>query len=221
MKEQAIMMNNGLTEAELTILGLVAEGIRDGYDLNRVIDERGLRDWLNVGTASLDYLLDKLVRQALLAYALPSTAYQITEAGRGVLQTAITDLLQQPRAFGTGFELGLANLNVLKPAQVDQAVTQHYDDLRRRLDAAETLWAQYASDDSLPEYRRALYSHNLAIMRAEVDWLAAFLDDWRGRYLTPTPKVVNPFDAPTQFHQQTQPKMAKQLQSLKRPPRAE
>src|SRR5687767_13821577 len=124
LKDQAHMMNNGLTEAELTILGLVAEGMRDVQEIKGVIDERELRDWLNVGTASVDYILNKLERQGLLmshtirgADGARLMAYQISEAGRGVLQTAITDLLQHPRSLGTGFELGLANLNVLKPGQ--------------------------------------------------------------------------------------------------------
>ena len=74
--------------------------------------------------------------------------YKITEAGYGILQTAIADLLSQPRALGSGFELGLINLHIMKPKQVYQVLRQHRDDLIRQLDAVEQSWERHQANDS-------------------------------------------------------------------------
>lgn len=218
-----------LSEAELTILGLTAERPRYGYDIERVIDERGLRDWLSVGFSSIYYILTKLERQALISARAETEAearashkiYQISEAGKGVLQTALVELLRHPRMIGTGFELGLANLDLLSPQQIYQALLYHQIELHRRIEATVAAWERSQQREHAAQ--AALYTHALALMRAEADWLAAFVRDWKATYPAvetgQIPKVELDDDPDaTVRHEQTQLKAAKRVQLLKRPP---
>jgi DNA-binding PadR family transcriptional regulator len=224
-----------MTETELTILTLVAEGPRYGYEIQQIIDERGLREWLVIGFSSIYYILNKLERQDLLTselrYSGPGPArkvYQITEAGRGVLQTAISDLLRQPHTLGAGFELGLVNLNAMTPRQVYKALSQHQIDLDKRLEIVEKSWERHQVEDQpMQNHVRALYTHSITVMQAEKSWLKAFLDDWRERY----PAVLTEDDSkspdstgsssPTVVHRRTTPSdPAKMIQRLK-PPKKE
>src|SRR5262245_37149179 len=175
-----------MTDAELTILSLVAEGPRYGYEIQQIIDERGLREWLTIGFSSIYYILNKLERQEMLASQLraegPGPArkvYEITEAGRGVLQTAIADLLRQPRSLGTGFELGLANLTALKPHQVYKVLDHHRIDLQQRLEAVTKAWERHQKEDAplVSDHIRALYTHSISLMNAELNWLTEFIGD--------------------------------------------
>jgi DNA-binding PadR family transcriptional regulator len=214
-----------LNDVELTILSLVAEGARYGAEIQQLIEARGLREWLTVGSASVYYILARLERQELLtASGDPDPAkmtYQITDAGRGVVQTAVADLLRQPRALGESFALGLANIDVLKPRHVFRALTQHRDLLTRRLEATEAIWVRRQQDETPSDGLRALYTHGIAIMQAELSWLATFIDDWRQRY----PAVerdetgeMSGSGAQTQVHHPTaDADRAKQMQQLKRP----
>lgn len=54
-----------LTPAEVTILGLLVEQPRDGYQLPGVITERGMRDSTEIGFSSIYYLLAKLSDRGL------------------------------------------------------------------------------------------------------------------------------------------------------------
>jgi DNA-binding PadR family transcriptional regulator len=221
-----------MTDAELTILSLVAEGPRYGYEIQQIIDERGLREWLTIGFSSIYYILNKLERQEMLASELRAQGtgparkvYQITEAGRGVLQTAIADLLRQPRSLGTGFELGLANLTALKPGQVYKVLIHHQADLRQRLEAVEKAWDRHQKEDDplVSDHIRALYTHSISLMTAELAWLNEFVDDWKVRYPAverPTEEThaANPNRAETQIHHRTMDAdPAKMIQRLKRP----
>lgn len=179
-----------MNETELTILSLVAEGPRYGYEIQRVIEERGLREWLAIGFSSVDYILNKLEEQGLLTSQLrpggvgpARKVYTVTDGGRGVLQTAILERLRQPRGLGTGMELGLANLNAVIPRQVFTALSQHERDLTRQLEAVEKTWQRHQQEDAtVQDHIRALYTHGIAVMQAELHWLRDFLADWQVRY---------------------------------------
>lgn len=226
-----------MTDAELTILSLVSEGARYGHEIQQIIDDRGLREWLTIGFSSIYYILNKLEQQSLLTSELRSDGrtparkiYQITEQGRGVLQTAISDLLRQPRSIGSGFELGLANLYALKPRQVYKVLTDHHEDLKDRLEAIEQSWQRHQEEDeTVPDHIRALFTHSIALMRAELDWMTVFVKDWVQRYPAverPTTESqipqVNPHAMETQMHRQLPPDdPAKMIQRLHRPQSSE
>lgn len=222
-----------MTDAELTILSLVSEGARYGHEIQHLIDERGLREWLTIGFSSIYYILNKLERQNLISSEMrvggtipAQRVYQITDAGQGILQTAISDLLRQPRPLGTGFELGLANLPVLKPRQTYKVLTHHRTDLQQRLEAVKKSWARHEQDgDVETAHIRALFTHSIALMEAELNWLTTFITDWETRYpgvndpsKTDTVEAVTDSNsAKTQLHRHTTPDHAKMIQKLRRP----
>ena len=220
-----------MTDAELTILSLVAEGTRYGHEIQQLIDERGLREWVTIGFSSVYYILNKLEQQDMLTSRLymegkrvAHKAYEITEAGRGILQTAIADLLRQPRSLGTGFELGLANLSVLKPQQAYDVLSNHRQDLIQRLNAVEVSWKEHQANEDRHalDHIDALYTHSIAIMTAELEWITAFLKDWKQRY----PAVKHKYDDneekslttsdPTRAHYHASKDPAQMIQRLKR-----
>src|SRR5437016_5054281 len=114
-----------MTDAELAILSLLAEGPSYDHDLNTIIEQRGLRRWTAIGYSSMYYVLDKLEKQGLIDMIADTHGhrkFQISPAGTGVLQTAVVDLLGTPHSHERSFELGLANLHILKSSQIRTAL---------------------------------------------------------------------------------------------------
>jgi DNA-binding PadR family transcriptional regulator len=228
-----------MTDAELTLLSLLAEGPRYGYELQQIVDERGLREWLTIGFSSIYYILNKLEQQNMVRSQLRSDGrgparkvYELTDAGRGVLQTAISNLLREPRVPGSGFELGLANLHVLKPSQVYKVLMHHRDDLRSQLEYVSLGWSRYqAGRQTMEANIHALYTHSIAMMTADIQWLDDFLAQWQIRYpavmddlpqkLAPASDTGDLHKARTVLHQQEPPDSLKRIQRLRRiPPRS-
>jgi DNA-binding PadR family transcriptional regulator len=214
-----------MNEAELTILSLLAETPRYDFEIQKLIDDRGLRAWVPIGFSSLYYLLDKLERQALIAaelrpgsQAAPRKYYSLTDAGRGVIQTAIADLLRQPRSIGSGFELGLANLHILKPAQVYQTLSHHLADLKRRLTSAESAWEVHQRDNpDTTDNISALYTHSIAVMQAEVVWLTDFIAAWSTRYPAASSRTGGSGNGDDTGINHNTPDPARMIQQLRRP----
>ena len=223
------MSGDMLSDVELTILSLVSESPRYGAEIEQVIELRGLREWLTVGSASIYYILNRLEQQELLTSThraddagMGHVVYQITDAGRGVAQTAVSDLLRRPRALGQGFALGLANVGILKPAQVYQMLIQHRDDLTHQLQSAEALWSRREHDESPSDGTLALYSHGIAMMQAELAWLTGYIDEWLARHPVLERDGAHETDdsgsPQTLIHQPTlNSDRDKQMQRLKRP----
>lgn len=222
-----------MTDAELTILSILAEGARYGHDVQQIIHERGLRSWIAVGFSSVYYILAKLERQQLVNVELRPDGrgparkfYQLSDAGRGILQTAIVDLIRQPVGLGTGFEMGLANLHVLHPGQAYRALAAHRDTLKYQLLAVERAWETMQAENQAAQESHiyALYTHSIARMQAEVAWLESFLENWLQRYpdaMQTLPPLQQDADAahkaPTVINRPATPDPAKMLRRLKRP----
>lgn len=231
-----------MTDAELTILSLLVEGPRYGSEIQQIVEARGLRDWLPIGFSSIYYILNKLERQNMLSSTLRHEGrgparklYELTAEGRGILQTAIQDLLRAPRSLGSGFELGLANLHVLRPATIYRVLSLHRDDLRQQYDAVRLAWSRFQKESPQnQQHLRALYTHSLTMMEAELKWMDEFLTDWVAQYPAAAealskpdhdPHADDPNKARTLIHRKTTPEPAKMLQRLKKmpktPPQAE
>ena len=222
-----------MNEAELTLLSLLSESPRYGHELQALIEERGLREWITIGFSSIFYLLNKLEKHGLIvgetysdASGMPRKRYTLTEAGSGVLQTAVADLLRQPHALGSGFELGLANLHILKPAQVFRVLTHHRSDLRQRYATIEQSYQRHQREAGTAiDPISALYTHSLTVMGAELTWLDNFLQEWVQRYpgadrsaeKPATAETKNAHTAATVSIRRTSPDVAKRLQRIRRP----
>ncbi len=188
-----------MTDAELAVLSIVAEGPIHGYRVQELVAERGLRTWTNIGTLSIYYILEKLERQGLMTSVSDPPVqeaarreYRITSAGYGVLQTAVMDLLSTPRDYANSFELGLANAHVLRTEQIHSAITTYRLELQARLSQARQR-QQAALVESPPFHVRALFDHRVAMLEAELAWVSDFVKAWESHAppeeVPPTPEV--------------------------------
>jgi DNA-binding PadR family transcriptional regulator len=177
-----------MTDAELAILSLLSEGPSYDDELHMMIEQRGLRRWTAIGSSSMYYVLDKLETQGLIERISEEKGrrqHQISQAGIGVLQTSVVDLLGTPHAYDRNFELGLANLHVLKSSQVRSALQGRRQDIAIKLvrinEEREAVRSKFAID--------ALFDHHAEMLEAELKWLDEFLVKWEAQ-AQPDPEVV-------------------------------
>lgn len=172
-----------LTAAELTVLGLVIEQPRHGYDLERVIEERGVRQWTDIGFSSIYYLLAKLEKRGLLhvpespAAAKSRRVFHATERGRRVGAESVLALIERSRPVAHPLLVGIANLALLPEREYLGA-------LRARLARVESqiaaVRAARRAQGPLPRPAREVFSYSLHLMEAERRWLAGATGARRG-----------------------------------------
>jgi DNA-binding PadR family transcriptional regulator len=169
-----------MTSAELSILSLVAERPRHGYEIENVIEERGMRDWTEIGFSSIYYLLKKLEKEGLIAGRLEEAArgparkvYSTTQAGYEALHAGLLDVLSVPRQCRSPLQLGLANLPGIAPAEALTALEQYHAALSEKEDYLQARWE---SQQPLPYFVDAMFDHSLTLIEAEKAWIARFME---------------------------------------------
>jgi DNA-binding PadR family transcriptional regulator len=170
-----------MTNAELAILSLIAEKPHHGYEIEQVIDARGMRDWTEVGFSSIYYILKKLESQGLiLSRAEPSKGrgpgrkvYHLTPSGRSAWRQAALSALANPERVYSAFQLGLANLPAMSTPDVIHALQNYSGQLRDRLDYVRARRDQ--SGDDLPFHVAAMFDLSLTLIEAERKWIQRFL----------------------------------------------
>jgi DNA-binding PadR family transcriptional regulator len=163
-----------MTNAELAILSLVAEQPRHGYEIEQVIEERGMRDWTEVGFSSIYYLLKKLEQAGFIESRLEQTGrgparkvYQATPAGHTALQRAVWETLSTPVPSYSPLQLGLANLPAIPRAEAVAALRQYREQLAGRL---KHVRARRRAQQTLPDFVEVMFDHSATLLRAELRW---------------------------------------------------
>jgi DNA-binding PadR family transcriptional regulator len=169
-----------LTNAESAILSLVAETPRHGYEIEQVIEKRGMRDWTEVGFSSIYYLLKKLEKDGLVEGQLEQAergparkVYRPTQAGWEALRDGVLEALSVPQPCYSPLQLGLANLPGIPPDEAIAALQQYRDALITRRDYAQARWD---AQKPLPYFVEAMFDYSVTMLKAEIAWIEKFIE---------------------------------------------
>jgi len=169
-----------LTNAELAILSLIAEGPRYGYEIEQTIEERGMRDWTEVGFSSIYYLLKKLEKDGFARGKMQRSGsrgpsrkvYEITPKGRNAQIKATIEVFSVARHSYTSILLGVANLSVISHEQAMEVLNNYCQLLvERRTKVANTARSQRP----LSNVAESLFDYSLTMINAELAWVQKFM----------------------------------------------
>lgn len=170
-----------MTNAELAILSLIAEKPRHGYEIEQVIEERGMREWTEVGFSSIYYVLKKLESAGLLHGRLQQQIgrgparkiYTMTDEGHLAWHEAALEALSTPQRCYLPFQLGLANLPGLSTKESVTAISQYRDKLAQHRDHVHARRQEEGTAPTL--HIRAMFDLSLALIEAELAWIEQFI----------------------------------------------
>ena len=175
-----------MTNAELAILSLIAEQPRHGYQIDQVIQARGMREWTEVGFSSIYYLLKKLEGQGLIEGRLQEAergparkVYAATPAGERALKIAVLDTLSKPSRCYPPLQLGLANVPAIPFDEAVAAQQRYRDALVARRDHEQERWQ---SQRPLPYFVDAMFHQSLTLIDAEMAWVEGFIVRMEAEY---------------------------------------
>ena len=164
-----------MTNAELAVLSLIVEQPRHGYEIEQIIQERGMREWTEVGFSSIYYLLKKLERDGLIESRLEEAShgparrvYHTTTAGCQTLHAGMLDALGVPKRLYPPLQLGLAGLPGLSQGEALAALHGYHVALATRLSQVQDNWE---SKGQLPYFVDAMFDYSVTMLRAEMAWI--------------------------------------------------
>ncbi len=168
-----------MTNAELAVLSLVAQQPRHGYEIEQVIEERGMRRWTEVGFSSIYFLLKKLEKGGFIEGRLEKTergparkVYHATKTGQEAFHAAIIEVLSVPQPSPRPLMLGLANLPSLSIEETITALSQYRKHLTEKMGILRAVLE--SNLQSHPYFVDAMFELGLLVMQAELEWVEKF-----------------------------------------------
>lgn len=169
-----------LTDAELAILSLIAEKPRHGYELEQVIEERGMRSWTDVAFSSIYFILNGLVKKGLATAALQPAAsrgpakkvFSATAPGHVALHDGVLLAISGTDHDNRRLLLGLCCLPLLKRLEVQESFDRRNAFLTAKI--AELSAHPAMTTPGFPLHVRAMFDYSLTLLHAELDWSQSF-----------------------------------------------
>jgi DNA-binding PadR family transcriptional regulator len=166
-----------MTDAELLVLGLVAEMPRHGYQLDQVIENRSMREWTQIGFSSIYFALGKLEKMKLIMAKKPARAksqskarkiYSVTSAGRRTLIQQTLAALREVRPAYSSVLLGMVNWPVLQREEALEALVARNKVIETELTRLRSIQIEQRP---LPDHVEALFDYSLGQLKAEGEWV--------------------------------------------------
>ena len=172
-------MHKKLTNAELMLLGLVSEMPRHGYQIEQVIEQRGMREWAQIGFSSIYFVLGKLEKIGFVEASTPAgkkakKVFSSTKAGRIALAQQSVDALANPQPAHSSVLLGLAHWPVLEQATALSALEARAIALDNEI---ERLGTVQKNQQPLPDFVDAMFDFSLSQLKAEKQWAIRTLEN--------------------------------------------
>ena len=162
------------SDADIVLLSLLAEQPRHGYDLDRVIEQRGYRQWTSLAFSSVYYLLKRLSERGLLEPDEGSqgrrTVFRLTEAGRRELRQAAGERVLAPAPPSAGVLPALNAYSRLDDPALAALLARRAEALLGRLDELRALRAQVDEEHAL-----AIFDYEILRQEADLAWTRSLL----------------------------------------------
>jgi DNA-binding PadR family transcriptional regulator len=166
-----------LSTSEILILGILAEEPRHGYDIEKLITDRGMRKWADIGFSSIYYLLDKLESKGYVtsseSQGKERKQFSITLRGTSTLKTETAKLIVQRKPANAHLMAGLATSLMLDADEYINALSERQSTLTDDLNA---LIVKSAAMKHAPLSARRLFGISEALLKAELDWIKSEIE---------------------------------------------
>lgn len=171
------MMTIKTSLTEELILGILAEKSCHGYQIEKLIEERGMRKWTDIGFSSIYYVLEKLEKKGLAksqaTKGKDKKEYNITKLGSEVLIEKTRQRLIERQPANSHFMTALANSQNLSSKELLQALKGRKKVLEEDF---RVLKIQQILEQGAPRAAQQLFGLGSAMIQAELNWLEAEID---------------------------------------------
>lgn len=173
-----------MSSIDLVILGMVAEGPRSAYDLQKDVEYHHFSRWTRISTPSVYRKVVQLCEKGYLKSstvrgdrAADKTVYSITDAGREHFSKLMDDIAGQ--AVPLQFDLNVVASNLTKLDKAEGLAL--LGKMRASIMRSRTASVGYAAEYSdIPLAGRTIFDQQRLVYDALLQWLDAFEAQYNG-----------------------------------------
>lgn len=169
-----------ISNLEASVLGLICEGFRYGYELDKVIEERNMRQWTEIAFSSIYYVLKRLEKKGLINSGTEQVSgrsrkvYSVTAQGEAAMKEKVLELVSSWSPVSDPFDLGIGNLDKI----THEAAIAGLRSYLVSLGAQEEFLIkrhEFVKGSEYPFHIRGLVTRPLALLDAKRIWVERFI----------------------------------------------
>ncbi|HRY83708.1 MAG TPA: PadR family transcriptional regulator [Candidatus Cloacimonadota bacterium] len=172
-----------ITNAEAALLGLLSEGARHPYQLEKDVQYRDMRSWTDLSISSIYKLLRQLEVESLVDLSRDlmdnnrmRKVYSITDLGRKALARKITNLVSDAEHVKWDSDVAFYNFNNIPKAERRALLEAHIRSMEEQIKCYQEL-EEFMGNDGCPAWHRAVSRRPQFIWKAEIDWTRDFIKE--------------------------------------------
>ncbi len=169
-----------MTLLEITLLGIVSEAPNHAYQIEKIIEARGIRKRLDIGFSTIYSTLKKLEKKKLVeSFFAPQEnlpgrrVYDITVKGRRRLREQLKKSLTSPEKLPSYFEISLYFAQLLSKPELKETLSIYEAELNRLIKTKVNEITHLRTDDPVV---RALLNRPLTLWQAERRWIKELIN---------------------------------------------
>jgi DNA-binding PadR family transcriptional regulator len=139
-----------------------------------------MRNWTEVAFSSIYYILKRLEKQGLINSKTKNVdgrsrkVYTVNDLGKKAMENKVKNLLSEYQPLTDPFDLGLSNLDKVKPIEALTALQSYYASLEVHEDYLKQRLA-LVDEVGWPIYIRGQITRSMKKLSAEKEWVKDFI----------------------------------------------
>lgn len=168
-----------LTNADIALLGLLAEGPAHAWELQTQVEWRGMRTWTDLSQSTIYKRLRALEADGIvesldeIAEGRLRKVYSVTQTGRAALAEALLELLREPELPKQRIDIATYNVDLAPRDEVLRALAEYAEKVRATIDEWNRL-DEYLLSAGCPAHRTAVARRAVRMLEGELVWLDEF-----------------------------------------------
>ncbi|TYS70907.1 PadR family transcriptional regulator [Sutcliffiella horikoshii] len=168
---------------KLVILGLLMEGDKHPYEIQQVMHERNMEQYIKMAKGSLYYAVEQLlnkklikVKQVVTDQTRPDkTIYSITPAGKEAFQQLLKKQLQAESTHYHPMYTALAFIHLGDASLISEALSERISHTKMQLEMLERVYKQFGVH--APKGSQAIMENAHELCQVELKWLQGLQKD--------------------------------------------
>jgi DNA-binding PadR family transcriptional regulator len=176
-----------LSNAEVALMGLLAEQSMYPYQIEQEVKYRDMRFWTDLSMSSIYKLLRKLEKDDMVTRKNQISSgnrlqklYSLSDTGKTALLDSLDTILRLPEHARWQIDLGINNCHLLPQKKVREALLAYKKELRKKIECYHKL-LKFLIDTKCPQHRHALAKRPVFLFEAEIKWIDSFLSEMNKR----------------------------------------
>jgi DNA-binding PadR family transcriptional regulator len=170
-----------ITSSEAALLGLLTEGDKHPYQIEKDVQFRDMRFWTEL---SMSAIYKTLVKLETLGYVESSTqiseenrarkTYHITEEGKAAFMDKLTELISEPEHIRWQADIAFYNLDIFPQDKQLEMLSTYKAKLAEKIVEYKAL-EDFLISDGCSIYPQSISTRPMYLLQGEIDWVDSFI----------------------------------------------